>query len=457
MSTAGLRKVGNYEQTLAAAIKDKQHVAGVINPFLANAATRIINSVEFQRVKDRLEDDLTQQTKNHMDQQRFEHNVTNLAVDARINRSDLDYIVNNLQQPPPPPAPPPPPNDAAADRARLIAELDGMAMERERQSRQEMMAQRNAMDLAAQQVATPAQQIVREFHHVQQPIYIPTPQIPVQENHNEMMRQMGLTMQQIFLQQQGPIQGGYRPPPEEIPIVYNNQGPPPGAPPGAGRVARSGYGPARIARERYTPFQGGGPPPFQGGATSPMPIRPRPLPAPPAQAPQPVPNRFPGRGQKLPDEPRFVPFSGQGQKLPDEPAAVRPPKRKGDDDRIATKKPKKSRFPGQGNKLPDEPRFTPFSGQAQRLPGEGSQGNLRANAIQRMRELGHQGEQRGRAREMVDRQADMGRALRRGGARGDVQDLGKRKRDQEFVPNPRPAMRRMGDRPSGPQQFDIAR
>ena len=100
MSTAGLRKVGNYEQTLAAAIKDESHVAGTINPYLANAATRIINNPEFQRVKDRLEDDLTQQTKMHMDQTNFEHHVTNLAVDARINRSDLDYIIGNLQQPP---------------------------------------------------------------------------------------------------------------------------------------------------------------------------------------------------------------------------------------------------------------------------------------------------------------------------------------------------------------------
>jgi hypothetical protein len=103
MSTTGLRKVGNYEETLAAATKDSQHVAGVINPYLANAATRIINNPEFQRVKDRLEDDLTQQTKNHLDQTNFEHSVTNLAVEARINRSDLDYIISNLQQPSPPP------------------------------------------------------------------------------------------------------------------------------------------------------------------------------------------------------------------------------------------------------------------------------------------------------------------------------------------------------------------
>ena len=67
---------------------------------MANAATKIINNPEFQRVKDRLEDDLTQQTQDHTEQKQIEHHVTNLAVDARINRSDLDYIIGNLQQPP---------------------------------------------------------------------------------------------------------------------------------------------------------------------------------------------------------------------------------------------------------------------------------------------------------------------------------------------------------------------
>ena len=161
MSTAGLRKVGNYESVLAAAIKDETHIDGVINPYLANAATRIINNPEFQRVKDRLEDDLIDQKRNEIEQQQFQHNITNLAVDARINRSDLDYLVSNLQQPPPAPAPPPPQNDAAADRARLMAELDGMAQQREAQMRQQMMAEQNARNLAAQSVATPAQQIIR--------------------------------------------------------------------------------------------------------------------------------------------------------------------------------------------------------------------------------------------------------------------------------------------------------
>ena len=71
-----------------------------------------------------------------------------------------------------------------------------------------------------------------------------------------------------------------------------------------------------------------------------------------------------------------------------------------------------------------------------------------------MRELGHQGTQRRRGREMVDRMGDLGRALRRGGAMGDVVALGKRKRDtEEFAPNPR---QRVGDRPAGPQTFSIA-
>ncbi len=177
MSTVGLRKVGNYEEVLAQAIKDERHVDGIISPYLQNEATKIINSLELQRVKDRLEDNLIQQTRDHAEQRNFETHVQGLAVEARINKRDLQYIIENLQQPPPPPAPPPPPTDAAADRERLIAELDGLAQERERRMRDEMTAAQNARDLAAQSVATPAQQIVREYHHTQQPIYIPTPQV----------------------------------------------------------------------------------------------------------------------------------------------------------------------------------------------------------------------------------------------------------------------------------------
>jgi hypothetical protein len=142
---------------------------------------------------------------------------------------------------------------------------------------------------------------------------------------------------------------------------------------------------------------------------------------------------------------------------PEPPEPPQPPpapqlKRKKPGNAGGGKIPRTQRFPGTGQKLPDEPRFVAFSGQAQRLPEEN---NLRANAIQRMRELGHAGEQARRGREMVDRMGDLGRALIRGGAPGNVNGPGKRKRDG-FAPNPRPGGRRLGDRPPGPQQFNIA-
>jgi len=109
---------------------------------------------------------------------------------------------------------------------------------------------------------------------------------------------------------------------------------------------------------------------------------------------------------------------------------------------------------GPGHHIPDPTPFVPFSGRAQRLPDEApsSTGNLRANAIQRMREVGEQALQRRRAREMIDRRNDLGRAITRGGAMGDVVAPGKRKREMEDEFNPRP---RMGNRPAGPQRFSI--
>ena len=490
MSTKGLRLVGHFEQVLAAAIRDESHVEGVINPFLANAASRVINNPEFQRVKDRMQDDLQQQTVQHLDQQRLEHTVTNLAVDARINRSDLDYIVTNLQQPPPPPAPPPPPTDSAADRVRLIAELDGLAMERERQSRAEMLAQRNAMELAAQRVATVPQQIVREFH-TQQPIYIPTP-VPQPNNHTEMMRQMGLTMQQIFLQQTRA--------PDEIPItMMGGGGRPPPPPPGAGAVAlRSGYGPARMAPERYAPFtSNSGAPPPPGGGTAPMPIRATiPAQPQPASARNSVPVRKLEKQKPKKKKPTPAPAELElevetgGGGPPSAPSAgaarIRVGKR-GLSDESAGPSFQTRRFLGPGHQLPDESfrgfrgpsvsagnlnhmgsargkrappvlavraGYQPFAGQPQRLDTGGGADVLRERAVQRMRELGHAATQNQGRSEAIDRQNDLQRAVRRGGAYGNVVPLGKRKRSP---PNAflRQAQPRVGGRPAGPQRFSI--
>ena len=72
MSTTGLRKVGNFEATLAQALKDETHVEGIISPYMQNFATRAINNPEFQRVQDRLEENLAEQTKAHLEHQSFQ-------------------------------------------------------------------------------------------------------------------------------------------------------------------------------------------------------------------------------------------------------------------------------------------------------------------------------------------------------------------------------------------------
>ena len=184
------------------------------------------------------------------------------------------------------------------------------------------------------------------------------------------------------------------------------------------------FGPARLPRERIAPFQSGGPPPAApGGATAPM------LPREPAptRRQESVPIRreyFPRRRQEPPAPPAPPP-------PPAQPARKR--KAPQQDGPITLKPYRQPRGPGY--KLDDEePRFVPFSGRAQRLPEDNGGGNLRANAIQRMRGIGHQSSQRRRGREMLDRQADLGRALRRGGARGDVVPLGKRKEPEPDEP-----------------------
>ena len=215
-SVSGLRKISTFEEMLQAALKQEKGIAGIIAPELQRSATRIINSPEFQRVKDRLEDDLVSQEKLHMERRNFENNVTNLSVEAKINRSDLQHIISNLQQPPAPPAPPPVSTHAAADRERLLAELDGMAMEREQRMRQEFIASQNAQNLAAQRSVTPAQQIINHFHSPQsqpQPIYVQD------SSMSDAMRAFGMSFRELFLaQQQEPRRR------DEIPIQYLSSG-----------------------------------------------------------------------------------------------------------------------------------------------------------------------------------------------------------------------------------------
>ena len=95
--------------------------------------------------------------------------------------------------------------------------------------------------------------------------------------------------------------------------------------------------------------------------------------------------------------------------------------------------------------------FQAFSGRAQRIPDERG---LRAAAVQRMQELGHAKSQGASSAAMGERMGDLARAVRRGGATGDVVGLGKRKREgagPRFAPR-----QRVGERAPGPQTFTMA-
>ena len=75
MNTLGLRKVGNFEDVLARVTKDEQYIDGTIAPGIQDYAKQIINSPDFQRVKDRLEEDLATQTRTHIEHVTYQNHI----------------------------------------------------------------------------------------------------------------------------------------------------------------------------------------------------------------------------------------------------------------------------------------------------------------------------------------------------------------------------------------------
>ena len=90
---------------------------------------------------------------------------------------------------------------------------------------------------------------------------------------------------------------------------------------------------------------------------------------------------------------------------------------------------------------PPREKLVPFSGTPQKLDPE-----LHRLAVQKMADLGYQKMQQSKKREMLDRQDDLRRAIRRGGKQGDVVPLGRRKRETNPVVENQPRRR---PRPAG--------
>ena len=186
------------------------------------------------------------------------------------------------------------------------------------------------------------------------------------------------------------------------------------------------FGPARLPKERMSPFQGGGPPPATGGATAPMPV---------AMAPAPVQQRGPKfnrdtvpiRREYFP--PRRGPEPPPAPPPPEEPQ--RKPKRKAPQQAgpVSLKKP--HTVPrGPGHRLgDDEPAFVPFSGRAQRLPDE-----VVINAKERMLDIARRHQQQTSRKQDFAKLVENERKQRRGGERGDVVALGKRKEPEPDMP-----------------------
>jgi len=223
--------VATFEEILAAARKDEQYQPGILGVGLQNHASRIINDPQFQRVQGRMQQDQEELTKRHIEETTFQNNIHNLAVTARIPRADLDYLVNNLQRPPPPPPPAPPNYDVAADRERLLAELDQRRMEDARKLKIEQLAMVARMDQLASRQREPMQQIINQFAPPA-PAAIAQPMQLTNVTNNtitQMATRTGNSVHHIWLRMN----------PQELPA----QMPPPGGPrppppPGGQRIAR---------------------------------------------------------------------------------------------------------------------------------------------------------------------------------------------------------------------------
>ena len=399
-----------YEEVLSAAVKDQSSQHGLLSVGMQRFATNAINNPLFQRVQATVTTQLETQQRQVLEQREFQNNLQKISVDARVSHEDLKWLVENLQQPPPPPPmPPPPPSDARLDAERVAAEVDGLLQKRAVAESHEKLAAEVQRQLAAQAVATPAQQIIREHHHhyMTQPPPVPVPPMPTSITHE--VRHTGHSVHEIFLRQ-------LPRPPDEIPITYfaGGGGPPPA--PGGGREMVRSYGPAKLPKERMTPFQGGGPPPSTGGATAPMPVA---TPVPVQQrGPRFDRSTVPIRREYFP--PRRVP-DPTPVAPPDEPQ--RRPKRKAPQQAVPVNL-KPYRVPrGPGHKLGDgEPAFVPFSGRAQKLPDE-----VVDNARQRMMDIARRHQQESARKQDFTKLVENEKRQRRGGGRGDVVALGKRK------------------------------
>ncbi len=191
----GLVRKPHYEEVLDLAIKDANSQQGILSVPMQRFARDIINSPLFQRVQATISSGLEAEQRRVIEQQTFENHLHSVAVEARVPREDLQWLIENIQQPPANPPVPPPNTDVNIDYTRIAAELDGALQRHAVKTSHENLAADIVEEMARQRVATPQQQVIHQ-HHSTTVINPPQPHVPV--GITEQARHTGQSIADIF-------------------------------------------------------------------------------------------------------------------------------------------------------------------------------------------------------------------------------------------------------------------
>ena len=100
----GLIRRPRFEEVLAAAVQQKK--PGILSVPMQRYATRLINDPMFQRHQEAMTNELEAQTHRLIEHKTFENHVTQMSMEARINKDDMKFLLSHMGQGPSPPAPP---------------------------------------------------------------------------------------------------------------------------------------------------------------------------------------------------------------------------------------------------------------------------------------------------------------------------------------------------------------
>ena len=330
------------------------------------AALRLTQSPLFQRLGEKMEDDIGAQNAARMSEVERQHNVTRIAAQSGVTRADLEEVLKQAARTPDPPPPPPPQQDGVppppppptggfdppdpgprtdgeggtlpvgpdpkqeAERLHLMAEIQRLSTEQEKMKKQATIAQEMTARLSTSNARDPRAQLIRELHHHHvHPIGVPVP-VPNQNQDNgpliELLRnaltsqnnnigrvaeQLGMSITQITEMLRGtarPNEVNITPPPK--PTVFNIGTPTRGrsrSPPPGDEEMRQTAEPTPPAKSTYGPV-GRTPPRVDPYEPTPQVVRPKPLPSgtPAPETPQVArPKARPSRAP-VPDTPQMV-------------------------------------------------------------------------------------------------------------------------------------------------------